>query len=84
MKPKLIAPSPRQKEVLDLLSRGENNRQIAKALYIEESTVKEHIRQLRAKTGMRSRVRLAVWAVRNNCSSLAIDIDEDLEPTELW
>jgi DNA-binding NarL/FixJ family response regulator len=77
-------PSPREKEVLDLLSRGQNNRQIAKALYIEECTVKEHVRKLRMKTGMRSRVSLAVWAMRNGFVGRAIEIDEDLEPTELW
>ena len=54
--------SPREREVYDLLSRGLTNRQIAEALFIEESTVKVHVHHIYDKTGIRSRTALAVRA----------------------
>jgi DNA-binding NarL/FixJ family response regulator len=54
--------SPREREVYELLRQGLTNRQIAKLLFIEESTVKVHARHIYDKVGMRSRTALAVQA----------------------
>jgi ATP/maltotriose-dependent transcriptional regulator MalT len=48
--------SPREAEVFDLLVQGLTNRQIAKALWISESTAKVHVRHIFEKLGVRSRV----------------------------
>jgi DNA-binding CsgD family transcriptional regulator len=48
--------SPREMEVFDLLVQGLTNRQIAKALWISESTAKVHVRHIFEKLGVRSRV----------------------------
>ena len=56
--------SPREAEVLDLLTLGYTNKEIAKALYIAEVTVKVHVRQILRKLGVRSRTQAALAAVR--------------------
>jgi ATP/maltotriose-dependent transcriptional regulator MalT len=47
--------TPREMDVLELLAQGYRNREIAKALYISESTTKVHIRHLFEKLGVRTR-----------------------------
>jgi DNA-binding CsgD family transcriptional regulator len=51
--------SPREFEVLGLITRGLRNREIAKALYISESTTKAHVRHVLGKLGARSRAEAA-------------------------
>jgi ATP/maltotriose-dependent transcriptional regulator MalT len=55
--------SPRERDVYELLRGGLTNRQIAKALFIEESTVKVHAHHIYDKLGIRSRTVLTVQAV---------------------
>jgi DNA-binding NarL/FixJ family response regulator len=52
----------RERQVAGLLGQGGSNRQIAEALVISERTVEAHIASLLAKTGLSSRVQLALWA----------------------
>lgn len=52
----------REREVLELVSQGRSNRQIARALWIAESTVKVHIRHVFEKLGARSRTEAAAMA----------------------
>jgi LuxR family transcriptional regulator, maltose regulon positive regulatory protein len=47
--------SPREKEVLALVSQGLRNRDIAQRLFISEVTVKVHVRNIMKKLGARSR-----------------------------
>jgi LuxR family maltose regulon positive regulatory protein len=47
--------SPREMEVLQLLTRGFRNREIAKALVISDSTTKVHVRHILEKMGVRTR-----------------------------
>jgi DNA-binding CsgD family transcriptional regulator/tetratricopeptide (TPR) repeat protein len=51
--------SAREREVYDLLSQGRSNREIAKTLFISESTAKVHVRHIFEKLGVRSRVEAA-------------------------
>ena len=46
--------SPREREVYDLLVQGLKNREIARLLFIEESTVKVHAHHIYDKLGIRS------------------------------
>ena len=55
----------RELEVLRLVAKGMNNREIAKDLYISENTVKNHIRNLLEKLQMKSRMEAAMYAVRS-------------------
>jgi DNA-binding NarL/FixJ family response regulator len=61
-------PAPRlterELEVLRLVARGLNNRDIAKQLYISENTVKNHVRNILEKLQLHSRMEAVVYAVR--------------------
>jgi DNA-binding CsgD family transcriptional regulator len=52
----------REREVLELVSQGLSNRQIARTLWIAESTVKVHIHHILEKLGVQSRTEAAVMA----------------------
>jgi len=54
----------REMEVLKLVARGLNNRDIAKQLVISENTVKNHIRNILEKLQLHSRMEAVVYAVR--------------------
>ncbi|MBA7591914.1 hypothetical protein ES708_34085 [subsurface metagenome] len=49
----------REKEIIELLLKGNSNQQIGKALFISARTVKNHIYSIYRKTGVRNRMRLA-------------------------
>lgn len=51
----------REREILDYLGAGLNNKLIAKELGISDSTVKVHIKHLLRKLKLRSRLEAAVW-----------------------
>jgi DNA-binding NarL/FixJ family response regulator len=59
--PRLTA---REMEVLTLVAQGMNNRDIAKALFISENTVKNHVRNILEKLHLHSRMEAVVYAVR--------------------
>jgi len=67
--------SRREREVYMLLTEGLTNREIAKLLFIEESTVKAHAHHIYDKLGPRSRTALAVQALleRADQATLATD-----------
>ena len=48
-------PTPREVEVLQLISDGLVNREIGQKLFLSEETVKSHVRHLLAKLQARSR-----------------------------
>ena len=54
--------SPRELEVLSLVARGSNNREIADALYLSPLTVKTHVSRILTKLRARDRVQLVVIA----------------------
>ena len=56
----------RELEVLKLVARGLNNRDIAKELYISENTVKNHIRNILEKLQLHSRMEAVIYAVKEN------------------
>ncbi|MGB3484897.1 MAG: response regulator transcription factor [Mycobacterium sp.] len=56
--------TPREHDVLALVSEGYGNHEIAERLHLGVTTVKKHIVNLMAKSGCDNRVRLAVYAVR--------------------
>jgi DNA-binding NarL/FixJ family response regulator len=55
--------SAREREVLELLTRGFTNREIAERLIITQSTVKVHVEHILAKLGVSDRTQAAVRAI---------------------
>jgi DNA-binding NarL/FixJ family response regulator len=54
--------TPREAEVLRLIAAGASNREIARALFVSEATVKTHVNRIFAKTGSRDRVQAMRYA----------------------
>ncbi|MDM7951464.1 response regulator transcription factor [Hydrogenophaga sp.] len=57
--------SPREREILALIARGDSNKLIARTLDIAETTVKIHVQHILRKLELSSRVQAAVYAVHN-------------------
>lgn len=56
--------SPRESEVLHLVAQGATNPEIARSLFIGETTVKTHVSRIQTKLDARDRVHLVVIAHR--------------------
>ncbi len=54
--------TPREKEVLRLIAGGASNKEIAKALYISEGTVKNHVTNILNRLNLRDRTQAAILA----------------------
>ncbi len=57
--------TPRETEVIKLVAESYTNREIAEALVISEKTVDHHRTNILEKLGMRDRVELTRYAIRN-------------------
>ena len=60
----------RELEVLNLVARGLNNREIADKLFISENTVKNHVRNMLEKLQLHSRIEAVMYAVRQRLLDL--------------
>lgn len=65
----LKALTEREREVLDLIARGLNNRQIAEQMVISEKTVKTHVSNILNKLCLEDRTRAAIWALKHGLGS---------------
>jgi DNA-binding NarL/FixJ family response regulator len=57
--------TPRETQVLRLVSMGLSNQEIADSLEISIETVKEHVQNLLRKLSLGDRTQAAVWAIRH-------------------
>ncbi len=60
----------RELQVLKLVAKGLNNREISKQLYISENTVKNHVRNILEKLQLHSRMEAVMYAVREKLFEL--------------
>ena len=65
--------TPREKEILACLARGESNKTIARTLDVAESTVKIHVQNILKKLKLSSRVQAAVFAVGNGVTGMTAE-----------
>jgi DNA-binding NarL/FixJ family response regulator len=52
----------REREILELLAKGSSNLEVARALFVSETTAKTHVRNVLAKLDLRDRVHAVVFA----------------------
>ena len=69
--------SQREVDVIKLMAKGHNNRQIADLLYISEHTVKVHIRNIFRKIDVTDRTNAVLWAIDRG---LVLEEDESIKP----
>ena len=70
--------SERELDVLRLVARGLNNREIGNALSIAEGTVKSHVSNILSKLHLAHRTQAAIYAIKRNLVSL--DDPQEKEP----
>ena len=58
--------SERQGEALRHIAHGLNNEQIAEAMNVGCETVKQHVKHILQKLGVKDRTQAALWAIRND------------------
>lgn len=60
--------TPREQEVLRLLTKGSTNKELAKALFISEKTVKSHLNSIFRKLKVSRRLQAILYAIRRGLS----------------
>ncbi len=64
------ALSEREKDIVDLIAQGYNNREIAQSLHIAEKTVKNYITNILSQLNLRDRTQLAIAALKQGIFEL--------------
>lgn len=57
--------TPREREIMQCVARGMDNKEIAAELFLAEGTVRNHISRLLEKLKLKDRTQLAVFTVKN-------------------
>lgn len=68
--------SPRQRAVLPLLAAGQSNKEIGRALGLQENTVKQHVREILRRMNVRNRTEAAI-AARSILSGPDVSISQE-------
>ena len=72
----------RELEILQLVSGGRSNRQVAQILWVADQTVKFHLANVYRKLGVRSRFEAAKWARENGILDVVVDNGEAISMAE--
>jgi len=65
LRAKTVALSPRERQLLKMISCGLSNKQIASELFLSEGTVKVYLSKLFRKTGVKDRFELAIYGLKH-------------------
>ncbi|WP_027415549.1 response regulator [Aneurinibacillus terranovensis] len=67
----ILALTPREREVLQLMAEGKSNRAIGEELFISEKTVKNHVSSILQKLDVQDRTQAVVMSIKNGWVKLA-------------
>lgn len=62
----LDALTPREQEIVEFVKQGQSNKMIAYNLKLSENTVRNHLRNIMEKLGLRNRVQVATLALKED------------------
>ena len=63
--PRIKSLTARERDIVQLIGAGKNNREIAGELFITQGTVKNHLSSILLKLDLRDRTQLAIFVVKN-------------------
>lgn len=66
--------TPREIEILQLVTLGWTNKAIAASIYISEKTVEFHLDHIYTKIGVRTRLMAGIWAIQQGIEVLTREI----------
>jgi two-component system response regulator DegU len=66
----IAALTPRETQTLKYVAEGYSNKQIARALYVSEQTIKNHVSAVQHKLGASNRTHAVVLALRRGCINI--------------
>jgi DNA-binding NarL/FixJ family response regulator len=64
-----LGVTEREREVLEQVTRGSTNKEMAAAMYISESTVNYHMKNILGKLHLRNRAQVVAWALEHGFTS---------------
>jgi DNA-binding NarL/FixJ family response regulator len=73
---KTVHLTPRESQVVNLLSSGLKNKEIATALFLSEGTVKVYLSRLFQKLGVKDRFELALYGLKNMAGTKRAEVTE--------
>lgn len=71
----------REKQVVDLVSQGSLNKEIAYRLHLQEGTIKTYLHAIFQKVGVTNRTELAVWALKLGARPAEMPANQGMSPT---
>ncbi|MGA8501790.1 MAG: helix-turn-helix transcriptional regulator [Candidatus Sulfotelmatobacter sp.] len=81
---KLVGANERERQVMELVAAGLNNREMANAMGISEHLIKYHLRSLYDRLGLWNRLELALWYEAHRIPSWSLEGDgRPIFPTEI-
>jgi DNA-binding CsgD family transcriptional regulator len=81
-KEELTELTPRQEEILELVDEGLSNAEIARRLWLSESTVKQHLRKVYQTLGVKNRNQAARLFQRDKPVGTASHRSSDAPPAQ--
>jgi DNA-binding NarL/FixJ family response regulator len=69
---KLRELTRREREVFELVARGLSNREVARELVVEESTIRTHVKRILMKLELRDRVQIVIFAYETSVDRRAV------------
>lgn len=69
--------SPRELQVMALVTRGLSNREIGRILHLSEGTVRNYVSSIMEKMGFRNRIEIATYAVEHRIFESTPNLGED-------
>ncbi len=71
------ALTPREQQIVNLVSEGLRNKEIARILLITEATVSHHLTSIFGKLGVSGRLQLVIYTYRHGGKLISIPSDDD-------